>query len=61
MKLFILKIHRWKGHCFYAELDFGNVEYSVMNIEENADEEVKKEYTEEILMEYAIKEIRDLL
>lgn len=54
-------MHRWKGHCFYAELDFGNVEYSVMNIEENADEEVKKEYTEEILMEYAIKEIRDLL
>ncbi|MGN7940957.1 hypothetical protein [Virgibacillus sp. 6R] len=61
VKLLILKKYSdGRDTVFTLEPDFENVEYSVMNIEEDADEEVKKEYTEEILMEYAIKEIREL-
>ncbi|MFB5283167.1 hypothetical protein [Peribacillus sp. Hz7] len=61
VKLLILKKYSdGRDIVFTLEPDFENVEYSVMNIDADADEEVKKEYTEEILMEYAIEKIRTL-
>ncbi|WP_099363605.1 hypothetical protein [Fredinandcohnia onubensis] len=61
VKLLILKKYSdGKETIFTLDPDFENVEYSVMNIDEDADEEVKKEYTEKIHMDYAIDKIKNL-